>query len=98
MALFLGPGGAVAVVYATSDRSKDNTREIEILKPLPERVSISEGAIIEIRSSVKTFSEAVSAVQTQQSDILSGIEELKSENVNRLKQELRDARRELRSR
>ena len=100
MAALLGPGGAIAVIYATSDRAKANTQEVEHLKDatksIEPRMVKTEDDVRLIRVNVGQMKTSVDAVQMQQTDIASGIEELKKENVNRLKSELEDARRELR--
>ena len=100
MAALLGPGGAIAVIYATSDRAKSNTQEVEHLKEATKavapRVEKNQEQIRLIQVDVSGINKSMGDVKTSQSEIASGIEELKKENVTRLKNELDDANRELR--
>ena len=100
MATLLGPGGAIAVIYATSDRSKANSQELEHVKDaaksIEPRMEKTEEDVRLIRVNVGQMKTSVDAVQVQQTAIAEGIEELKGENVKRLKDELEDAKRELR--
>jgi len=98
MAAILGPGGALTVIYATSDRSKANSMKIEQVEKLEPRVKQTEEDVRYIKASVKGVSEKVDTAMVQQTAIAAGIEELKDENVNRLKEELDEAKRELRRR
>jgi len=102
MATLLGPGGAVAVIYATSDRAKENSQEVKHLKDtngsLLPRLDKTEEDVRYIKVRVSEVKTQMGEVQTQQTSIANGIEELKNENINRLKSELDDARRELRRR
>lgn len=100
MAALLGPGGAIAVIYATSDRSKSNSQEVEHLKEatkaIEPRMEKTEEDVRFIRVDVGKMKTSVDTMATEQTAIASGIEELKGENVKRLKDELADAKRELR--
>ena len=49
MAILLGPGGALAIVYATSDRSKSNAYEVEHLKKMEPRIEKTEKEVRFIR-------------------------------------------------
>lgn len=89
MALLLGPGGALAVIYHTSDRSKANSVDVEQLKALEPRVEKTEADIRSIKSSMTTMAKS-------SKEIASGIKELKQENLTKLKNELEDTKRELR--
>lgn len=95
MALTLGPGGAVAVVWATSDRSKANAQSVEQLKGLQPRVDQNDKALRQITQDVADNKTAIAAMGAQQGKILSGIDELKKENVNQLKQGLAETKQEL---
>lgn len=103
LAMVLGPGGALTVVYATSDRSKANEMKVEaaakdIDDDIKPRLDRTENDVADIKEHIGKIDEKVSTAMDQQKVIVDGIEELKKENVDRLKQELRDARRELRRR
>lgn len=96
MALFLGPGGAVAVVYATSDRSKENAAKIEVHDTYDSRIQKTEKSVEEIKHDIGKIQTSVSAAKSQQAEILSGIGELKKENINRMTKELEETKRLLR--
>lgn len=98
MSLLLGPGGAIAVIYATSDRSKENSHKVDELRKLEPRVGKTEDDIQFIRVRVKEVGTAVELVKEDTGAMVIGIAELKNENLNRLKQELAEARREIRRR
>lgn len=102
MAALLGPGGAIAVIYATSDRAKANSAQVEHLneatKAMEPRMEKTEESVRLIQVNVGKMKTSVDAVQIQQTDIAAGIESLKQENVNRLQRELDTANRELRRR
>ena len=102
LAAVLGPGGALGVIYATRDQTKTNSAEIEHngkqVERLEPRVKASEDGIQFIKNKVKANGATIGEMRTEQTAIHSGIEELKKENVNRLKEELDDAKRELRRR
>lgn len=102
MATLLGPGGAIAVIYATSDRAKSNSIEVEHLKKagkeIVPRIEKTEDSVNAIKVKVETIDTSMNAIETSQAEIATGIQELKRENVNRLKSELADAKRELRKR
>lgn len=93
--LLLGPGGAFAVIYATNDRSKSNTEDVKAMKP---RVEKAESDVRIIRVRIGDMQGSMNGIKTQQTVIAEGIEDLKKENVTRLQQELKDAKRELRRR
>lgn len=96
LTLLLGPGGAIAVVYATSDRAKANSYEVKHLKTLEPRVDNAEKEIHIIKADVSGINQSMKEVKASSKAIAVGIEELKQENVNRLKSELEDAKREIR--
>jgi len=100
MAALLGPGGAIAVIYATSDRAKSNTQEVEHLKDAAKsavpRIEENEKQIRLIQVDVSGINKAMGDVKESTDAIAGGIEELKKENVTRLKNELDDANREIR--
>ena len=101
LALLLGPGGAFAVIRAMDDRSKSNEHGIKaVTKTIDEdfkpRMEKTEKDVNYIKIRIGKVDEKVDKAMTQQTTIVDGIEELKKENVNRLKDELDDARRELR--
>ena len=101
MSLLLGPGGAIAVIYATSDMAKANSKEVEHLKESSRtaiwpRIEKTEESVRLIRIQVDTIKTSVKQIKGSNADIVKGIQELKKENLNRLKDELDDARRELR--
>lgn len=98
MAVLLGPGGAIAVIYATSDRSKANSHKVEELKKLEPRVEKTEDDIRYIRARVGEVGTRMDEVKADQTEIVEGINELKQENVDRIKAELKEARAELRNR
>ena len=102
ISVLFGSGGAMGVVYATSDRSKANEIKIEAaaksVDNLEPRLNKTEGDIRYIKAEIKGVGEDVDKAMVQQTAIIEGIEDLKKENVNRLQDELRDARRELRRR
>lgn len=88
-------GVAIGSYYATEARSKHNERQI-IKHDSAIEQNTDDVRYIKVR--VKSIDDTLTEAKKKQSVILDGIEELKSENVNRLKEELRDARRELRRR
>ena len=104
LAILLGPGGAIAVIYATSDRAKANSAQVEHLKKTTEsfepRLAKTEEDVGLIQTDVGKLNESMGGLKhqfkTQIGDIAKGIKELKQENVNKLTDELEDARRELR--
>jgi hypothetical protein len=102
ISVLFGSGGAMGVVYATSDRSKANEIKVEAaakhIENFEPRLDKTEGDIQYIKAEIKDFGEDVDTAMVQQKVIIEGIEDLKKENVNRLQDELRDARRELRRR
>lgn len=98
MAVLLGPGGAIAVIYATSDRSKANSHKVEELKKLEPRVEKTEEDIRYIKARVGEVGASMEEVKADQTEIVDGINELKQENVDQLKAELKEARWELRNR
>lgn len=96
MALLLGPGGAIAVVYATSDRSKANAAKVESHDAFGPRIADTESAVEEIRSDIGKIQLNVSGAKLQQTEILKGIGELKKENITRMTDELSETKRLLR--
>ena len=103
LALLLGPGGAFAVIRAMDDRSKDNSREVKAMKAdvdadVKPRLNKVEENVDLIRVDVSKMGKSVDDMRTEQTVIADGIEELKGENVERLKDELDEAKRELRRR
>lgn len=93
LAALLGVGGAVGGAVTATDRSEVNQVEVknikEANKALDIRVSGTESDIQDIKTSVF-------AIETSQAIMASGIGELKKENVDRLKEELEEAKREIR--
>lgn len=100
LATILGTGGAVGGAVTATDRSQVNQVEVKNIKEetraLDSRVKKTEADIRAINRSVGTISASVGTIQTDQTAIAGGIEELKKENVNRLKNELEDAKAEIR--
>lgn len=96
MALLLGPGGAIAVVYATSDRSKANAASIEAHKAFGPRITETEAAVAEIKQDIGKIQTDVKTGKDQAAKILTGIDELKKENINRMTDELKETKRLLR--
>lgn len=99
LALVLGPGGAFAVLQAMDDRSKTNTHEVKSMKAEVEddvkpRLDKVEESVDLIRVDVSKMGKSVQNFDKQQTAIVEGIDELKQENVKRLKDELDDMRRE----
>lgn len=88
MAALLGPGGALAVVYVSDSRSKDNAEVIREIKP---KVEANSQAVREIGDKIGT-------VATEQIEIGRSIKAMEDKNVRRLEKELEEARRELRRR
>lgn len=108
MALILGPTGMVGAYYAIRDRSIANASGVEALKKqvngddthpgIAPRVLEAEESIRLIKVRVGTIDKSMKSIETSQTAIQGGIEELKAENVKRLEDELSEARRELRRR
>jgi len=96
MAMLLGPGGALAVVYATSDRSKANEAKAKSHDAYGPRITKTEAAVAEIQGDIAKIETSVASAKTQQTKILSGIGELKQENIERVEDELADTKRLLR--
>lgn len=96
MAMVLGPGGAFAVVYATSDRSKANAATIESHNAFGPRITKTESDVYEIKNDIGDLKTSDAAGQKQQTEILKGITELKKENVDRMTAELEETKRLLR--
>jgi hypothetical protein len=100
MAMIVGPGGAIAVVVATSDRSKANSQEVihlkEADKALTPKVQRNTEDIRLIKVDVSGINKSIGEVNDSQTAIAAGIEDLKKENVNRLQKELDNANRQLR--
>lgn len=106
--LIVGPGGAVGAHYALKGQAASNTQEVQHLNDavngtdrspgLGDRVEQTEENIRLIKVRVGTIDKSVKSIETSQTAIQGGIEELKSENVKRIQDELDDAKRELRRR
>lgn len=86
-------GGGLTTYYMTVDRAQDNELAIEKLIP---RVESAEGDVRYIKATIKETKTSVEKVRDEQKAVLSGIEELKKENVKKLQDELSDAKTELR--
>ena len=86
-------GGPLAVIYTTQDNSKANTEQIEAMKPRMDQV---ESDVRFIKGRVGDIDKSVGTIKKDMKGIAGGIGELKEENVNRLKEELEDAKQALR--
>lgn len=95
LALILGPGGALTVVYATSDRSKANSIKLEQVEKIEPRVEKVEDSVELIQVDVSRMGSKVDSVEATQKVIVDGIEELKQENVESLKDKNARLEREL---
>lgn len=99
MSLFLGSGGMVGSYYALKARAASNTKEVEVLKEAAKttepRIENNAKDIRLLKGDVSGINKSVGEMKGQQTTIVDGIEELKNENVKRLKQELKDAKQEL---
>lgn len=91
--LLFGSGGIVAAHYATEARSKTNSEAIQA-----HDVAIKDNTtrIVQIKYSLDSVGAEVSKAVEGQREIANGIRELKQENVDSLKAELRELRRERR--
>lgn len=93
--LIVGPGGGLAVFYAMDNRSKSNQEQVESLAPIVKAHTVQIG---ELSGDVQVLGDTVDRAMAGQKVIVDGITELKSENIDRLKSELREAKRALRDR
>ncbi len=81
MMAVIGPGGAMAVLYATRDQSKDNATKVEALKigadKLEPRVEAVERSILGIQDSIKVLPA-----------MATGIKDLNEEKTQRIKDKI----------
>jgi len=93
--LLLGSGGIVGSYYATKALAEDNAGSID---DHAERLDASEKAIEEIGGKVDDLDGTVDEIVAGQKDIAAGIDELKQESIEELKEELARERRRNRNR
>ena len=98
MALVLGTGGPLAVIYATRDQSRANAQEIESRKAWGVQIRDNSNQLEAVSVDIKVLKNTVDGARVIQQEIASGIDELKAESINELKSDLAEARRELRRR
>jgi len=88
-------GGGVGSYYALVDRSKHNE---EAAEQNAKRIDETEKDVKFIKVKVNDIDNSMDKMSIEQTVIKDGINELKKESINELKDELQDAKRELRRR
>lgn len=96
LAAMMGIGGAGAGVYATTEKATTAPHRTD--EALGSKVEANSARIREVSEDIQDLTESVDTAIAAQSDIASGIRQLKAESLDQLKSDLADAKRELRRR